>query len=419
MHGSFQIRHIISIRIQVDFSTMVSKFCFAYAVCVVRRIMCGGGGAASHTRIADLRFPSRETITRVIHYQNQLQLNSGWNHLSAEILSYEMLVAAARTGVKLQSSYFVIPNPRAGDHERLQFERWQIFLSRISSSGCCTLTGESFGDHFTQTPDGSYRVGLHSVAMSAMLAATSCEHGTSASILNVSAAVINALIPLVMRYGRIGCDDPTPGSSLEVVLFYFCATFLNLIYFVALLTFLNGAILDVVRRFLVMDVMQHLIRQVDIDLRPKLRIQAVPNDPTPHRETEKKLLRHALLFSDWPPSSASVNSKVQYASSEGEPDSSIDHEVGVDRKIEDLTSKLLRSSHTDDKRGGEPDTLRMYSESLEPFSLEALGDLHIPQLDLSIPTNYTAFVQCRKVLHNFGFRIRFRLDTYTGSVPMR
>lgn len=362
--------------------------------------MCGGDGKESTRRIADLRLPSQDTIEKVISYQRQLQLNSGWNTLTPDILQYEMLVAATRCGIRLDNSYFVIANPNSGDHQRLQFERWQLFLSKTLSSNCCE-TGPCFSDHFSLTSDGSYRVRLHSVAMAAMLAACSCENHRWVFLLNIGLALVNAAIPLVMRYGQIGCDQPTPGSSGEVLLFYSATSLLTVTYFVALLTFIYGAMIDVIRRFLLSDVLQHLIRLVDIDLRPQLRFEAVPTDGTSHRQTEKKLIREAYLFSGQRFSSHSKDR----------------HVMAIVDGSSTCDEKLLAVEQGDASNGiydADSSVKRMYSESLEPFSRDALAGLCVPQLDLQVPANYTALVQCRKMLHSFGFRVRFRLDTYTG-----
>jgi hypothetical protein len=376
--------------------------------------MCGGDGHESSRRIADLRWPSNETIDRVITFQRQLQLATGWNELTRDILQYEMLVAATRCGIRLDTSYITIANPKSGDHERLQFERWQLFLTKSLSSNCCE-SGPCFSDHFTLTSDGSYKVRLHSVAMAAMLAACSCEHHHWVQYLNICLAIANAAIPLAMRYGKIGCDQPSPGLSGEVMLYYTCSSLLNTIYFVALLSFIYGALVDVIRRFLLSDVLQHLIRLVDIDLRPQLRLEAVPTDGSTHRKTEKKLLRDAFFHTGQRFSSHSRDRQVLSVVQDNGDGGVYEEKLlgAVER------GELYEGGSRDydaEGYGGDSPVRRMYSESLEPFSQDALANLYVPQLDLQVPANYTAFVQCRKMLHSFGFRVRFRLDTYTGMM---
>ena len=375
--------------------------------------MCGDCGniQSDRNRVKDLSWPSPDTIATVRMYQDQLQLNSGWNTMRTELLQYEMLVAAARSGIRLEYSYFVIPNPHNGELERLQFERWQLFLCKTLAMNC-SLTGSSFGEHFSQMADGSYRVRLHSVATASMLAACQCKGTSNGFLLCVAFAIINTAIPLLMRF-CVSHHRFSPGSSAEVVLYYTCTSFLNLFMFVALMSFLYGAVLDVVRRFLLSDVLQHLIRLVDIDLRPKLRMEAVPMDKTEHRQMEKKLIRRALQFSQ-PLWKGSPNDTCGANDVEANAMDKREYLLSREKSQEGYVSKSSQdwSPHY---REDVP-TRGMYSESLEPFATDVLQDQLVPQLDLTIPSNYTAFLQCRKMLHNFGFRVRFRLDTYTGAV---
>eukprot|EP00602_Paraphysomonas_sp_CaronLab_P006072 CAMPEP_0185017552 /NCGR_PEP_ID=MMETSP1103-20130426/493_1 /TAXON_ID=36769 /ORGANISM="Paraphysomonas bandaiensis, Strain Caron Lab Isolate" /LENGTH=298 /DNA_ID=CAMNT_0027547015 /DNA_START=1079 /DNA_END=1972 /DNA_ORIENTATION=- len=58
---------------------------------------------------------------------------------------------------------------------------------------------------------------------------------------------------------------------------------------------------------------------------------------------------------------------------------------------------------------------RSYSSSISPEGM-TMDSFNIPQIDMRHTTNYIVWMQARTILHNFGYRVRFRLDMYNGGI---
>jgi hypothetical protein len=102
-----------------------------------------------------------------------------------------------------------------------------------------------------------------------------------------------------------------------------------------------------------------------------------------------------------------------------------DGDANTDTDIETPPSSEGYSGGNSGSGGGNDSSLGGFyfptnSSSLSDSSVEIPGssmeDFHFPQIELvEYSDNFTTWMQCRKILHNFGYRFSFRLNALLGE----
>ncbi len=163
-----------------------------------------------------------------------------------------------------------------------------------------------------------------------------------------------------------------------------------------ILFFISTSFLDSYRRLKCAEMLESFIRMADIDAKVKVRFTGKAQTWSHDAEefAINKILERSSTF------------KVNEPLSDQMPE---DNETSGSIELHPSMSdsvKPSRISHVD-----------IYSpHNLKGFTGDdATGDVLVPRLDLTHPENYTAWTICRTTLHNFGARVRFRLDVYNGN----
>ena len=332
-------------------------------------------------------------------------ITSGYIFITSAVVNFEIVVAAARSGIPIRNVYFEIPNPNLGNKEKLQFLRWQVFLSKALHICLCDTEGQNHMDKILlQREDGSYCVNIHSVCVAIVHATCQCSSpvGRKAIIL---LAVFNATIPAYMTewpYGR-----PRLFCYLSILI-------LNLVFFWIMLTILFAGIKEMERKSHIASILDTMLRLHDHNMKANIRVGAATDEGVVTREIKMiqdllaenaEMIRLSSVARSANEYGAISNALFSNSQCSGVTESLLD----TDGEFEGNVVTASAVSYPQDPKEG----------SLSDSSLEGsdLSDFHIPQLELlEYSNNFVSWMQCRKILHNFGHRFSIRLSIYVGKM---
>jgi hypothetical protein len=343
-------------------------------------------------------FPTQEEIQMVRNYQVQLQLLSGWLPLGEDRIVYELIAASLLCVSDLNSS-FLIPDPLFSTEHAFQFQLWKQFLERnkfplSSLKRECVIESESRGGGGGGDGPGDYQIDL--LTFCNCLMQENRNYFSSLQPLVVILSFINALIPFLFVIHRFN------SLCTSAQIYYLTSGFLNLLFYWACVGFLIAALEDSTRRYFCAEKLAAFIRAIDLDIRLQLRFQS--HGPS-----------HQLLECQ----SSKLQTLVKQNSFQSSPQ--------ADSQDQQLEQGILKRSLTSFEISSSPVTNQLFtsfasssppsspSSSPCPHST-ASPPLTLPALKLAeYPDNVIVWMYARKLLHNFGARIRFRLDTYCGE----
>lgn len=317
--------------------------------------------------------PSEETKRIVRDYQEQLQLLSGWLFLRHELVEFEVLTAAGCLGIDLHQYSFQISNPSISTSAKRQFAQWQNLLT---SSAGGLIRG------LKENADRSYSVPVHHVLVSILLGSDPQFMRRVMLLSTTLITLVNACIPLIMA------RNDFKGMSLWGITYYISAFLLNVSFSFAVLAFVQTAFIDFYRRLQCARALESLIRSTEIDTGVKVSMVKAASF---HAHDAEVLAINKIL-------ERSSTYKMG------------DDQTGTNSLIGKRSVEMSSSS---DRPSPSARTLSSFSESIAA-GVADYGDM-LPKLDLRIPSNITAWAICRTTLHNFGSRVRFRLDVTNGN----
>jgi hypothetical protein len=349
------------------------------------------------------RLPTQEEIQMVRDYQIQLQLLSGWLPLRDDRIVYE-LIAASLLCVSDLSSSFRIPDPLLSTDHALQFQRWKQFLERnkipISSLSRKKETNTEAGQaSAASATSGDYELDL--LTFCKCLMQETRNYFTSTQPLVISLSILNALIPFF--FVSRGFNSLCTSSQI----YFITSAILNLIFYWACTGFLFAALEDATRRYFCAEKLSFFIRAIDIDARFKLRFQS--NGPSPLMDCQSSKLLTLVKQRSF------QSSPLDSSSS---PQNPLSHQFNQEQQMEQgLSCSARPQSSFEISSSSSPITNQLLSPSLSsPPSSSSKSNECLPVLKLAdYPDNVIVWMYARKLLHNFGARIRFRLDTYCGQ----
>jgi hypothetical protein len=395
-------------------------------------------------------------------YQLQSMILSGYIAISSSMINLEIVIAGARSGIPLRDIFFEISNPNIGDKEKLQLLRWQVFLSRalhipMSDPGDMHSDGRMTKVLVRQS-DGSYRVNIHSVCVAIVHATCQCSRTAGQKIV-LLLAVVNTAIAGYMAERPVGRQD---------VAYVVCVLAMNLIYYTVMLNILYAAVQEMHRKSCFSDILESMIRLHDYNLKANVRFGGGGKSTDDRMITSEIKTIQDLIFENTDmirlsscscdeggggeegrgvalrasllaPGVArgSTGGQGQRQSQGGRRESrgagmfsDIAESLaeGGAELTETDTDGPSSSSSSSSSQGGaseEPSFLSFYfpndsSISSADSSVEMPGstmaDFHFPQIELlQYSDNFTTWMQCRKILHNFGYRFSFRLNALIGD----
>jgi hypothetical protein len=246
-------------------------------------------------------------------------------------------------------------------------------------------------------------------------------------------ALLNTAIPAYMT--------DLPSSKMDVT-FYISILSINLIYYVVMLNILYGAVQEMTRKSCFSDILESMIRLHDYNLKANVRfgggggstddrvitseiktIQDLICENTDmirlstcgenDQDCKGVALRASLLTSQTGKPSNDRPSST-YVNTIGDSDNDYDEDGVLNMDLESGVSEKPSlfgyygfssgSSLTDDSTVSVPGS--------------SMDDFHFPQIELlKYSDNFTTWMQCRKILHNFGYRFSFRLNALLGKFP--
>lgn len=367
----------------------------------------------------------------------------GWLHLSPQTISYELHAAAKRLDVDLEHLLFYVPIPQNFSSNvatmskeefsiTYQFDLWKSFLNQ--------------DDLLTRFPHITIPSPLKSTEYLCIDSCTLseaiinlCNWSFSTGILltPMIIALVFACIPIIFiflypsRYSHAAVSE----SHYSIYIVYHITSFLiNSLLFNALIMILLVCIIDAYRKYYFFLLLSSLVRPNDIDT-DTVHISA-------RRYTKSLSSSNAL------PSSKSLVSITPLHSSQREQHKnrkssillphnglSLPHsnqaknvtpivEYGRISSIEEEEEELVHDSNGLEEIQ-KPETIRLKKQKSTfasrraqyTFKAYAANDTRcvIPKLDFEIHNNIFSWSSVRLVFHNFGERMKIRIDCYIGT----
>lgn len=325
--------------------------------------------------------PTDEEIRVVDNYQKQLQLLTGWLPINDERITYE-LIAASLLCVADMSASFKIPDPLLTADNSLQFQRWKRFLERnnfpTSALKKQVVNDESF-----------YELDLLTFCNCVMR--ENRHYLTNLQPVTVILSIINACIPYFFILHKY--------SSLCVYskIYYVTSGILNFIFYWATSSFMLSALEDSARRYFCAEKLATFIRAIDIDPRFQLRFKSDEYYDLFHTQSCKlqSVMRKSNSFR------LSVAEPILPISQQPTQQSTSPSDTRVS------SFELVSPSS--------PTMNPLYPPVSEYKDESQSNSSSLPAIRIAdYPENIIVWMYARKLLHNFGARIRFRLDTYCG-----
>lgn len=391
-------------------------------------------------------------------------LMPGYISISSSMINLEIVVAGARSGIPLRDIYFEIADPNIGQKETLQLLRWQVFLSKALHIPLTDPKDMHSQTHMNKIlilqKDGSYRVNIHSVCVAIVHATCQCSRSVGRKFI-VALALLNTAIPAVIS------DQP---RSRNDVCFFVAILAMNLIYYTVMLNILYAAVQEMNRKSCFSNILESMIRLHDYNLKANVRLKGGGNatddrmitseiktiqelicentdmirlstcgdckaDGSCKTDDDKKVELRASLLS---PAARDANRSTSRGNNsiysdieatlleniDGDGDTDPDSDTD-DTDIESPPLSQVESSGGSGGSGGGSHLLSYYfpsstnsfgSESSVEIPGSTMEDFHFPQIELlHYNDNFTTWMQCRKILHNFGYRFSFRLNALLGT----
>lgn len=329
------------------------------------------------------KLPTAEEIKTVNEYQRQLQLLSGWLPIDEDRIVYE-LIASSLLCVSDISASFMIPDPLLSADNSLQFERWKQFLER-NKFPSSLLKKEVVNEQHL------YKLDL--LTFCNCLMRENRNYLTSLQPVAFFLSLLNAFIPYFFIF------DNYSSLSLSSKIYYVSSGILNLVFYWVATGFLFAALEDSIRRYCGAEKLATLIRAIDIDPRYQLQSQS-PEDFKSFFQSQYSQLQTVMSHST---SSIRISAPVFQISQSDQFHRTTSFGVSSNSTVEmsSVTSPVTSTVSTDGCQNSE-------------FHCP-LGSKRLPALILAeYPDNVIVWMYARKLLHNFGARVRFRLDTYFG-----
>jgi hypothetical protein len=313
-------------------------------------------------------YPSREQQAQLRDYQVQLQLVTGWIDFRSNRLRYEIEAAGDSSNIDVNARFFKVPSETLGPLHKLQYERWLHFL-QVDNLG-------------KKGPDGFYRVSLFDCCTHVVrVAEKKCATRQALLIIPVL-SLLNVAIAVFLS------DQDFNNISALGIVYNVTASFLSLFYFAVLELFMFIAFLDYYRRYHYAMLLSRLARVLDAETRVCVTT------------SRKKHLRSLKVRG---------NSK-----------NSVRHFT----KSTYFCAQSFEESETTSPTGESCPFARDTALTTEEKNLKALEDSEHnidistsvePKIDLLIPSNYIAWLNCKQVFLRFGKRTEFRLRIYLGK----
>jgi hypothetical protein len=330
------------------------------------------------------KLPTSEEIQTVSEYQRQLQLLSGWVSIDEDRIVYEMIASSLLCVSDITAS-FIIPDPLLSTDNSLQYQRWMQFLER-NKFPASLLKREVLNDQQI------YKLDL--LTFCNCLMRENRNYLTGLQPITIFLSLLNALIPYLFIFNTFS------SLCLATKIYYVASGILNLVFYWVASGFLFAALEDSVRRYYSAEKLSTFIRAIDIDPRLKLRFQAT-NRFSELFHCESSKLQDA------------INQSTNFRFSTAEPILPITHQQAQKQSSEGSVQSFEISSPSS------PISNPLFSSpnDQQSFQDETPSECKtLPVLKLAdYPKNIIVWMYARKLLHNFGARIRFRLDTYCGE----
>jgi hypothetical protein len=414
-------------------------------------------------------------------HQAQLQILQSWAHLTPETIAYELHAAAKKLEIDLEHVLFYVPIPIAQKSNmtspnstefvstQYQFDLWKLFLQEDEL--------ESRYPHLT-IPSSTASSSHDYICISGFKVCQSilnhCNHAFSSPIicLNLLTSLAFASIPILFIFlfpSLYSSDAITPPLLPFYILFHISCFFLNSVLFHLLVAILLVCIVDAYRKLQIFTFLSALIRANDVDMdlmhitstltplppprdfaptgsssRPHLpsgrklgernKIQPTDQVSLPIKTRRRKtsiLLPNRSVMSPLPhlqPQPQGLD-QVQFIGGKEESPSNGPGDggrEGTEREGEDLLeedSKGLVSSTTAVAWTPPPHQQQISQLSSKRLNYkfkayEGNGSRSvIPRLDFEVRYNIFSWSSVRLVFHNFGSRMKFRIDCYLGHLP--
>lgn len=384
---------------------------------IVHRRIIRGSGQSVKPKVSGYleEQPTQEEIDRVVFFQNQLQLISGWVELGPKVVEFEVISASARLGINLRDYFIHVPSETKGLNERIQVERWRKLLASVNP----VIGGKVKG--MIEQPDGSYKIPADHLCVAI------ARRGTSkllTNVLRISIFVIsllNAVMPISMESRELS----------TYAKLYYAMSFLNTFLFsVFILSFIHAAYNDFFRRLQYADVLTAMMRYTEFDQRVKLRKRAKEFEMTSHQLESRALnniLERSSIFSD-----DVVTGDMMDARNLAQRSRSLDTgafgvalrdlQVEVDSDEEENDVDVEKGNEGTGGDGAntnaqKADLSKQLSSHFSQFdfSSDYDGDDLVPRIDMSNAHNMMTWFVTRSILRDFGARYHFRLNIYNGT----
>jgi hypothetical protein len=360
--------------------------------------------------------PTQDEIDRVLYFQSQLQLISGWIELGPKIVEFEVISASARIGINLRDYYIYVPSETRGINERIQLERWKKLLASTNP----VINGKVKG--LIEQPDGSYKIPADHLCVAV---ARSSPSKFLTAVLRVAILVIsilNASMPIALE----------SRSLSTYAKLYYAMSFLNTFLFSAfILSFIHAAYNDFFRRLQFANLLTSMMRYTEFNQGVRLRNKAKDIEANSHRLEVRALNnileRSSIFYDDQIVAGDALDARrlaersrsldpgafgITLQSMKGE---FMDNEESSDN-VDESTAEAVESSPAAQDTLGELQKQMSSHFSEFDFSSDYDGDDLVPRIDMTNAHNLMTWFVIRSTLRDFGARYHFRLNIYNGRL---
>jgi hypothetical protein len=293
---------------------------------------------------------------------------------------YEMIASSLLCVSDITAS-FIIPDPLLSTDNSLQYQRWMQFLER-NKFPASLLKREVLNDQQI------YKLDL--LTFCNCLMRENRNYLTGLQPITIFLSLLNALIPYLFIFNTFS------SLCLATKIYYVASGILNLVFYWVASGFLFAALEDSVRRYYSAEKLSTFIRAIDIDPRLQLRFQS-PEDFKLFFRSQYSQLQSVMNHSA---SSIRISAPIFQFPEVPQFSQTVSCGVSTNSTVEmtSVTSPVTSSTVSSDELHC------------------TLSSTNLPALILAdYPDNVIVWMYARKLLHNFGGRVRFRLDTYCGE----
>jgi hypothetical protein len=242
----------------------IFPFMFFYA----HRLMIGLKYATMST-IEYKRFISNEDPTLRFVYMQQSQIITGWLERNENVLEYEIVSAALRNGIPLDTTYIHL-------QEDKNYKRFSIALlcwkSLLKNGNHVSIDEDVTGVVKDGTGNG-YKINLFYVVKSIVNAADKCDY--KINLLHKIGTVFNIMcmiVPYICFFTYISANDENKNvaDSGPTVLFLVTSTIIGAFFFNVNIRFSIAALVDVQRQLKFFQILHQMIRLNDLSINSKV-----------------------------------------------------------------------------------------------------------------------------------------------------